>query len=249
MCGRRAGRPPGTTCGGRPSRSCGRATRGSWARALRRSHSLPAFRWRCPRWRRRWTIAAAQGGDHIARFSHGRLPVARQAGRGVELVVLESPDQVSVPVEAIAVRWMTDRLVVTSHVYFTSGAIQDIKRVAEAAHKSGALCWSMLPIGGAGSGGRKGHRRGLSHRRRLKWLLAGRASCCCYVRDELARQLAPAIAGWFGQRKQFTFDPRALDLHDDARRFELGTPALAAVYAQLGASTTSTRSGSRPSAA
>src|SRR6266567_3741190 len=62
-------------------------------------------------------------------------------GRGVELVVVESPDQVSVPVEAIAGA-IDDRtaLVVTSHVYFTSGAIQDIKRVAEAAHKSGALC-------------------------------------------------------------------------------------------------------------
>src|SRR5438094_435900 len=52
--------------------------------------------------------------------------------------------------------------------------------------------------------------------------------------DELARRLAPAIAGWFGHKDQFAFDPRALELHDDARRFELGTPALAAVYAQLG---------------
>src|SRR5436853_327753 len=60
--------------------------------------------------------------------------------RGVELVVVESPDQISVPVEAIA-RAVNDRtvLVATSHVYFTSGAIQDIKRVADAAHKCGAL--------------------------------------------------------------------------------------------------------------
>src|SRR5207253_9683 len=35
-------------------------------------------------------------------------------------------------------------------------------------------------------------------------------------------------------RDQFAFNSRALELHDDARRFELGTPALAAVYAQLG---------------
>src|SRR2546428_13187669 len=32
----------------------------------------------------------------------------------------------------------------------------------------------------------------------------------------------------------FAFDARALPFHADARRFELGTPALAAVYAQLG---------------
>src|SRR2546428_1583257 len=61
--------------------------------------------------------------------------------RGVELVVVESPDQVSVPVEAIA-RAVDERtaLVATSHVYFTSGAIQDIGAVAAAAHAKGALC-------------------------------------------------------------------------------------------------------------
>ena len=55
-----------------------------------------------------------------------------------------------------------------------------------------------------------------------------------YARQELTRSLAPQIAGWFGHRDQFAFDPRTLELHDDARRFELGTPSLAAVYAQLG---------------
>src|SRR5437870_7667245 len=60
---------------------------------------------------------------------------------GVELVIVESPDRVSVPVDAIA-RAVDDRtaLVVTSHVYFTTGAIQDIKRVAQVAHVHGALC-------------------------------------------------------------------------------------------------------------
>jgi kynureninase len=55
-----------------------------------------------------------------------------------------------------------------------------------------------------------------------------------YVREAVARRLEPKISGWFGQREQFAFDPRALTLHDDARRFELGTPSLAAVYAQRG---------------
>src|SRR4029077_16320375 len=60
--------------------------------------------------------------------------------RGVELVVVESPDRISVPVEAIA-RAVDERtaLVATSHVYFTSGAIQDIEAVAEAAHRRVAL--------------------------------------------------------------------------------------------------------------
>jgi selenocysteine lyase/cysteine desulfurase len=42
------------------------------------------------------------------------------------------------------------------------------------------------------------------------------------------------VAGWFGHKDQFAFEPRSLQFHDDARRFELGTPALAAIYTQLG---------------
>jgi len=156
--------------------------------------------------------------------------------RGVEVVVVESPDQVSVPVEAIA-RAVDERtaLVATSHVYFTSGAIQDIAAVAAAAHAHGALCLidayqsvGQLPVDVKASdvdfltaGG-------------LKWLLGGTGIVFLYVRERLAQRLAPTVAGWFGHRDQFAFDPRVLAFHDDARRFELGTPALAAIYAQLG---------------
>src|SRR6267154_1241614 len=62
--------------------------------------------------------------------------------QGIEVVIVESPDGISVPPEAIA-RAVDDRtaLVATSHVYFTSGAIQDIRAVAAAAHARGALCY------------------------------------------------------------------------------------------------------------
>jgi kynureninase len=68
----------------------------------------------------------------------------------------------------------------------------------------------------------------------LKWLLGGPGIVFLYVRETVARRLEPKISGWFGQRDQFAFDPRGLTFHDGARRFELGTPALAAIYAQLG---------------
>src|SRR5881409_1082106 len=156
--------------------------------------------------------------------------------RGVELVVVQSPDQVSVPVEAIA-RAVDDRtaLVATSHVYFTSGAIQDIAAVAEAAHASGALCLidayqsvGQVPVDVHASGVDFLTAGG------LKWLLGGPGVVFLYAREDLARRLMPGVAGWFGHRDQFAFDPRRLEFHDDARRFELGTPALAAIYAQLG---------------
>ena len=159
-----------------------------------------------------------------------------KAASGVELVVVESPDRISVPVDAIA-RAIDDRtaLVVTSHVYFTSGAIQDIKRVAAAAHAHGALCLidayqsvGQIPVDVQDAGVDALVGGG------LKWLLGGPGIVFLYVRQAVARALEPRISGWFGQREQFTFDPRALTFHDDARRFEMGTPSLAAVYAQLG---------------
>ena len=155
---------------------------------------------------------------------------------GVELVIVESPDRVSVPVDAIA-RAVDDRtaLVVTSHVYFTSGAIQDIKRVAAAAHEHGALCLidayqsvGQMPVDVRDTGVDALVAGG------LKWLLGGPGIVFLYLREAVARRLEPAISGWFGQRDQFAFDPRTLTFHDDTRRFELGTPSLAAVYAQLG---------------
>ena len=159
-----------------------------------------------------------------------------KANSGVELVVVDSPDTISVPVEAIA-RAVDDRtaLVVTSHVYFTSGAIQDIKRVADAAHARGALCLidayqsvGQIPVDVRETGVDALLAGG------LKWLLGGPGIVFLYMKEAVARRLEPRISGWFGQRDQFAFDPRALTFHDDARRFEMGTPSLAAVYAQLG---------------
>ncbi len=156
--------------------------------------------------------------------------------RGVEVVVVESPDRVSVPVETIA-RAVDERtaLVATSHVYFTSGAIQDIKAVADVARRRGALSLidayqsvGQVPVDARAAGVDFLAAGG------LKWLLGGPGIVFLYAREELARRLEPTVAGWFGHRDQFAFDSRTLAFHEDARRFELGTPALAAIYAQLG---------------
>src|SRR5256886_12164126 len=81
--------------------------------------------------------------------------------RGVELVVVESADRISVPVDAIE-RAVDDRtaLVVTSHVYFTRGAIQGITAVAGVAPPGGGLALGVArpsvgggPAGGEGAGG------------------------------------------------------------------------------------------------
>jgi kynureninase len=155
---------------------------------------------------------------------------------GVEVVIVESPDGIEVPLERLE-RAVDDRtaLVATSHVFFTSGAIQDVRSVADIAHRRGALCLvdgyqaaGQLPVDVGAldadfycAGG-------------LKWLLGGSGIAFLYVRPELQRLLEPRAPGWFGHREQFRFAAGELELHDDARRFEAGTPGMAAVYAQLG---------------
>ena len=126
-------------------------------------------------------------------------------------------------------------LVATSHVFFTSGCIQDAAAIAQIAHRRGALALidgyqaaGQIPVDVAAmdadfyaSGG-------------LKWLLGGTGIAFMYARADLLPSLSPKAAGWFSHREQFRFDPNALELHDDARRLESGTPALMPVYAQLG---------------
>lgn len=155
---------------------------------------------------------------------------------GIELEIVESPDGVTVPVDHIAAA-IDDRtaLVATSHVFFTTGTIQDIAAVARAAHARGALCYidayqsvGQLPVDVNTAGVDVLAAGG------LKWLLGGPGIAFLYVRRDLISRFTPTVTGWFANADQFAFDPRTIRWHDDARRFEQGTPALAAVHAQLG---------------
>jgi len=155
--------------------------------------------------------------------------------RGIEVVIVESPDGITVPLDRLAAA-IDERtaLVATSHVFFTSGAIQDIRSLASLAHANGALLLvdgyqaaGQLPVEVESlevdfycSGG-------------LKWLIGGSGIAFLYVRPALHDVLESAIAGWFGHAEPFRFDTRRLERAPDARRFELGTPSVASVYAQL----------------
>ena len=152
---------------------------------------------------------------------------------GVQRVIVPSADGISVPPEAYETA-VDDRTaaVATSHVFFTSGAIQDLARIARAAHAHGALALidayqatGQLPTDVHASGVDVLISGG------LKWLLGGTGIALMYVRKERQPELRPSVTGWFGNRFQFEFDPRRFEFWDDARRFELGTTANAAVYA------------------
>lgn len=155
---------------------------------------------------------------------------------GVEVEFVPNRNRVSVDLEAFetAVDERT-ALVATSHVFFTSGYVQDIKALAEIAHRKGALLLidayqgtGQIPtdVQDAGvdfllSGG-------------LKWLLGGTGIVFTYARRALVPALEPTIPGWFGVANQFGFDIQTLAYREDAARLEQGTHSISAVYALLG---------------
>lgn len=156
-------------------------------------------------------------------------------GKGVEVVILESPDETRIPLEMYE-RAVDDRtaLVATSHVFFTSGAIQDARAIADIAHRKGALCLidgyqaaGQMPVDVKELGVDFYCAGG------LKWLMGGAGVAFMYAAPAVTG-LEPTATGWFAHHGQFRFDPRALEFHADARRFEAGTPPILPVYAQRG---------------
>jgi selenocysteine lyase/cysteine desulfurase len=152
---------------------------------------------------------------------------------GVAPVLLTGRDGLTTPVAdyEAAVDRHTE-LVVASHVYFTSGYVQDIAAVADVAHRSGALCL-IDAYQATGQLPTDVHASGIDFlvTGGLKWLLGGPGVAFLYVRRDLHERLHPNDIGWFAHREQFAFRTDAFEPAPDARRFEGGTPSVAALYA------------------
>jgi selenocysteine lyase/cysteine desulfurase len=155
---------------------------------------------------------------------------------GVEVVRVKSDDGATIDPQRFADA-VDDRtaILATSHVFFTTGAIQELRVLADIAHARGALfvvdayqSAGQVPVDARAAGA------DVLTTGPLKWLLGGPGLAYLYVREERIRGLVPTIAGWFGAQDQFAFDIGSFRFHDDARRFELGTPALPTVHAALG---------------
>jgi len=154
----------------------------------------------------------------------------------VELVVLPSPDGVGVDPEQFA-EAVDERtaFLATSHVFFTTGYRQDITRLAAIAREAGAL--SLIDgYQGAGQVALDLAATGVDIYTTgpLKWLCGGPGLAYLYVRKELIQRLEPRITSWFATVNPFEFDLEGFAFRDDARRFEMGTPALPTVHTALG---------------
>jgi kynureninase len=148
-----------------------------------------------------------------------------------------SPDGVGIPPAAFADHLGTGvALVATTHLYYTTGYLQDVRALAEAAHKAGAFLLvdgyqtvGCVPVdvteldvdfyvGGC-----------------LKWLSGGPGTAFAYVRPELIEKLEPRGTGWFATADPFSFSLQEVGWAPDARRFETGTWPVPSHYAALAA--------------
>jgi len=155
---------------------------------------------------------------------------------GVECRFVESPDRIYTPPELFE-REVDSKtaLIATSRVFFTSGYIQDVRAVADIAHKHGAYIL-VDDYQGTGQIPIDVIKMDIDFlvTGTLKWLMGGPGLALVYIREELIPQLRPTIAGWFGHREQFNFKTREFVFRDDATRVELGTPAVPAIYSANG---------------
>jgi kynureninase len=153
----------------------------------------------------------------------------------VEVEFVPSQDGMTIPPEAFAERIdSSTALVATTHLFYTTGYLQDVRAIADAAHAAGALCLidgyqtcGCVPldveamdcdafVGGC-----------------LKWLSGGPGNAFLYVRPSLIPSVRPQGTGWFATRDPFSFTLQELTFADDARRLETGTWAMACNYAGL----------------
>jgi len=153
--------------------------------------------------------------------------------RGAQVQFVRSPDRVRMPLEVFE-RAVDERTaaVCTGHVYFTTGWIQDVKALAEICHRKGArLVVDAYQSIGAFPFDVRASGVDYLVGGTLKWLMGGPGIAFLYARRDVAEAARPSAVGWWGVADPFAFDVEHLDPGKGARRFEYGTPAVAAIYA------------------
>ncbi len=151
-----------------------------------------------------------------------------RASLGVELVVVPTRDGLTVSLDDLdaAIDERT-ALVAVGHVFFTSGAMNDLDALSALCRERGALllidayqATGLIPTDLEISD------IDLYVSGTLKWLHGGPGTAFLRVRPELWDALLPTTTGWFSSARQFDFAVDALELAADARRYELGTPSV-----------------------
>jgi kynureninase len=152
--------------------------------------------------------------------------------RGARCVLVPSQDGMTIDADAMCAAIDEHTLLVPiSHVVFSSGFIQDAKKICDRARQVGAHvvldCYQSigtLPIDVVELG--VSFACGGS----VKYLCGGPGAAWLYVRKDLIEQFAPRATGWFGNESPFAFTMPGQSYADSIWRFMGGTPAVASLY-------------------
>ncbi len=152
--------------------------------------------------------------------------------RGAKCVLVESKDGMTIDADAMCAAIDEHTLVVPmSHVVFSSGYIQEAKKIIERAKQVGAHvildCYQsigVLPLDVVDLG--VSFACGGS----VKYVCGGPGAAWLYVRKDLIESFAPRVTGWFGNEAPFAFTMPAQSYADNIWRYMAGTPAIAALY-------------------
>jgi kynureninase len=152
--------------------------------------------------------------------------------RGARVHIVESPDNITVPTQAM-VEAIDERtlLVPTSHVIFRSAYVQDARAIAQKAAEVGAHvildCYQsigVMPVDVVDLG--VSFACGGS----VKYMCGGPGAAWLYVRKDLIEEFEPRVTGWFGNEAPFAFTMPGQTYADSVWRYLGGTPAIAPLY-------------------
>ena len=131
-------------------------------------------------------------------------------------------------------RYIDEDTLLTSvtQVYYLNGFKQDVKAIADIAHRKGSLvlvdayqCLGTEPLDV------KAMNIDILVSGCLKYLFGIPGVAFMYVNKQIIQELKPSVTGWFGQTNPFLFQTRYLDWANKTSRFDTGTPPVLNAYA------------------
>jgi selenocysteine lyase/cysteine desulfurase len=157
--------------------------------------------------------------------------VAKETGAELRLVKAWS-DPASLRLEDVAALVDDETSVVAvSHVQYATGLCLDLGRLADIAHRHGALCVidatqsaGAVPIDAAASNVDAMVAGG------YKWMCGPFGAAFFYLSPALMDRIEPVLVGWRSTTDMWRFDVRSLEYAPTMRRFEFCTMSYAAAF-------------------
>jgi selenocysteine lyase/cysteine desulfurase len=156
-----------------------------------------------------------------------------QADRGAQVKFIAMESGHDIPLEKYEETIDEHTLLASvSHAAYYNGFKQDIRQIAEIAHRKGALLFvdAYQSAGNAEIDVKENDVDFLAAGMQ-KYLLGIPGIAFLYIKRSVADELKPRVTGWFGQARPFAFDIKSVEYAKGARKFDSGTPPMISGFA------------------